>query len=113
MFATLLLGLSLLGQNSAGRNRFPDFKGDFEPPPVTLHRSIRLEVIDEEIRRQHGVVLDKKALLDAVQRLFRRGAINSPELKQAVAEYRFHKALEAERIAYRIMEVYERDAVDW
>ena len=60
---------------------------------------------------QHGP--DQAVQLDTARHLSCRNAISSCELEQMVAELRFHKALEAERIAYRALEVYERDVNDW
>jgi CHAT domain-containing protein/tetratricopeptide (TPR) repeat protein len=127
MFATLILGIALVGQHRTHPPQRPrhalalsgqkqpladqilDRDGDFQQPPVTLHRSISLDQVDLEIRRQHTVVQDKKRVLGAAVRLARQGAIDPGEMEQAVAEYRFHAAQESERKACRALEVDERD----
>ena len=130
MFPTLILGLVLLGQKQPSRypvhhplvmqgqiqpyqdwfpDRVPDRDADFGQPPVTLHRYMPLEAIDLEVQRQQSVVRYKQRVYDATRRQASRGAISRWELEQAAAELRFHEAQEAERAAYRNLEVYERD----
>jgi hypothetical protein len=130
MYATLILGLAVLGQYQPGRHPVhhpllmrgqnqpdedgspdlsPDLGGDFQQPPVTLHRHLPLEVIDLEIRRQHSLVRHKKRVYDTSRRLVARGAVSQEEFEHALAELHFHEAQEAERIAYRDLEIHERD----
>ena len=71
-------------------------KADPDNYPLALRRSIEVDDLVRAIRRQHNVVLIKKALLDTTRRLARRDAISPAELEQAIADIRYQEAWEAD-----------------
>jgi CHAT domain-containing protein len=113
MFTPLIIGLALLGQNSADRDLFSLLESDFNQFPVTLRRHTRPEDLDKEIRGQHDNVVSKRMVLNATRRLANRNLVSQYDLELTAAQFRYEEAKEAERIAYRALEVYERDIDGW
>jgi CHAT domain-containing protein/tetratricopeptide (TPR) repeat protein len=104
--------LALEGQRQPYEEWFPNQTEDFQQPPVTLHRTMPLEVIDLEIQHQHSLFQHKKRLYEAARRLAGQGPISPWELEQARAELRFHEAQDFERTAYRALDANERGIQD-
>ena len=104
--------LALEGQRQPYEEWFPNQTDDFQQPPVTLHRTMPLEVIDLEIQHQHSLFQHKKRLYEAARRLAGQGPISPWELEQARAELRFHEAQDFERTAYRALDANERGIQD-
>ncbi len=77
--------------------------------PLALHRSMELDDLDREIRRQHDVVLVKKSELATTRKLARRGAVSPMDLEREESDTRYQEAHEREMIAYRELKRYERD----
>lgn len=79
--------------------------------PLALHRSMELDDLDREIRRQHDMVLVKRAELASTRTLARKGAVPPMDLAREEADVRYQEAREAEMVAYRAMKQYEHDVL--
>lgn len=103
----MILAAAAIAQAPGATRERPD-AGLF---PLALHRSMELDDLDREIRRQHDVVLVKRSELATTRKLARRGAVSPMDLEREESDTRYQEAHEREMIAYRELKRYERDVL--
>lgn len=103
--AAWILALAVVGQGRGVAATDPD---QF---PLALHRSMEVDDLEREIRRQHDAVILKRIQEQTTRRLVEQGAASRGELRRVQADLRYQEAREAEMIAYRAFKQYERDVL--